>query len=87
MLKDLVFDKQLIIFFPLLGDDVLVVLQKLEVALLSSFEVAEEDCPVVVEVRLQARSILEVHSNKYIINQNRPKIITLYKDKKVFPFN
>ena len=42
-------------------DNVLVVLQKLVVTLLSFFEVSEKDGPVIVEVRLQAAHILEVH--------------------------
>jgi len=73
MLNNWVLYKELMILIPLLGDDVFIVLKELDVALLSFFEVTEKDCPVVVEVGLQTGSILEVHSNKYIISEEGPK--------------
>jgi hypothetical protein len=51
----------------LFGEDVFVVVEELEVYVLALFEVFEEDGPVVVEVGLQNLSVLEVHTNKYII--------------------
>ena len=61
MLDDLILDKELIILVSLLGKDLLVVLEKFEVRLFSTFKIPQENGPVVIEVSLKAAHIFEVH--------------------------
>jgi hypothetical protein len=56
-----------------LADDPVVVEQQFVQELLPGLEVAEEDGPVVVEVRFKLRTVCEVHGNK---NIRRMRVVT-----------
>lgn len=52
MLKNFIVDKSIIMVVSQLRKDVIIVLEKFEVEILSQFEVFEEDSPIVVEMDL-----------------------------------